>query len=172
MISQPTQPDPIDKLLEKIVREAEAEQRQLATFTQRAIARTVDTLMVFGTAYLFEAIAIYFIKQSKPFNEDFIIKSVQQAMPALALMLWVMLYSPIMESTGGTLGKRLVRIKLIDATTSEMPPFRMCAARAWVYMIFVILAGVPAVLSCLAFFVSDHHQTWHDKIANMVCVKK
>src|SRR5215813_606205 len=102
MISQPTQPDPIDQLLDKIVREAAAEQRELATFFQRAVARLIDTGIVLGLAYAIELVGVYFIRQNKPLNEDYIIKSVQQAMPALALMLWVLLYSPVMESTGGT----------------------------------------------------------------------
>src|SRR4030095_2823795 len=111
MISQPTQPDPIDQLLEKISREVKWEEEQrLATFLQRAVARTIDTAIIFGVAYGAQLIAVYFIKRGAPYNVDFIVKSVQQAMPAFALMLWVLLYSPVLESTGGTIGKRIMRI--------------------------------------------------------------
>jgi uncharacterized RDD family membrane protein YckC len=173
MISQPTQPDPIDQLLEKISREVKREEEQrLATFLQRAVARTIDTAIIIGTAYATQEIMIYYIRENNPFNVDYIVESVEQAMPAFALMIWVLLYSPVMESTGGTVGKRIMRIELLDFDTNKTPMFRMCAARSWIYLIFVVLAGVPAVLSCLAFFISDNHQTWHDKLTNMICVKK
>jgi len=172
MISQSAQPDPIDSLLEKISREVEIEQQHLATFLQRAIARIIDTAIVFGAAYGTQLLFVSYIKGDNTFNVDFLIKSTEQAMPAFALMLWVMVYSPLMESTGGTVGKRLMRIQLIDLGSRKTPPFRMCAARAWIYLIFIILLFAPAVLSCLAFFVSDYHQTWHDKLTNMICVKK
>ena len=173
MISQPAQPDPIDQLLDKISREVKREEEQkLASFLQRAIARTIDTAIIFGIAYALQLIAVWFIKRDNPNNVDFIIKSVGQAMPAFALMLWVLLYSPVMESTGGTVGKRIMRIRLIDLDSGTIPAFRMCAARSWVYLIFIVLALVPAILSCLAFFISDHRQTWHDKLTNMICVRK
>ena len=173
MISQPTQPDPIDQLLAKISKEVKQEEDQkLATFFQRAVARTIDTAIILGIGYGSQVLSIYLIKKGEPYNVDFIAKSVQETMPAFALMIWVLLYSPIMESTGGTVGKRIMRIKLVDLNTGQTPYFRMCAARSWIYLIFVVLALVPAILSCLAFFVSDYHQTWHDKLTNIICVKK
>src|SRR5215831_6823088 len=172
MIPQSTQPDPIETLLARIQNEVEREQgRQLATFLQRAFARTIDTIIVFGVAYGCEQLALWYVKSNQPLNEDFILKSIQQTMPAMALVFWALLYSPILESMGGTVGKRLMGIQLIDLQTGQIPAFRMCAARAWIYLIFVVLIFVPAVLSCLAFFISDNHQTWHDKLTNMICVK-
>ncbi|MEO6167192.1 MAG: RDD family protein [Chitinophagales bacterium] len=172
MISKSAQPDPIEQLLEKISKEVKREEEQLlASFMQRAIARTIDTAIIVGVVYGFQALVIYLITRDNPYNVDFIIKSVQQAMPAFALMLWVLMYSPVMESTGGTVGKRIMRIHLVDLNTRQVPVFRMCAARSWIYLILVVLAGVPAILSCLAFFISDYHQTWHDKLTNMICVK-
>ncbi|MBK9729941.1 MAG: RDD family protein [Chitinophagaceae bacterium] len=172
MISQSAQPDPIDQLLDKITKEVKREEEQLlASFLQRAVARTIDTAIIAGAAYGLQALSIYFITRDDPYNVEFITMSVRQAMPAFALMLWVLLYSPVMESTGGTVGKRIMRIKLVDLNTRQIPVFRMCAARSWIYLILVVLAGLPAVLSCLAYFISDYHQTWHDKLTNMICVK-
>ena len=172
MISRSAQPDPIDQLLNKISQEFKREEEQsLATFFQRAMARIMDTVIIAGTSYGLQELAIYFISADNPYNEPFIVSSVRQAMPAFALMSWVLLYSPVLESLGGTLGKRIMRIRLVDLNTRKVPYFRMCAARSWIYLIFVVLAGIPAVLSCLAYFVSDYHQTWHDKLTNMICVK-
>ncbi len=172
MVSQSAQPDPIEQLLNKISQEVKREEQQLlATFFQRAMARIIDTILIVGTSYGLQELAIYFIKADNPYNLTFIITSVRQAMPAFALMLWVLLYSPVLESLGGTIGKRIMRIRLVDLSTRQIPYFRMCAARSWIYLIFVVLAGIPAILSCLAYFVSDYHQTWHDKLTNMICVK-
>jgi uncharacterized RDD family membrane protein YckC len=172
MISHPAQPDPIDTLLEKISKEAEHEEKQtLAGFIPRAIARIVDTAIVFAFAYGAQLFFVQFVRSDNTYNVEFIVKSVEQAMPAFALILWVIIYSPLMESTGGTIGKRLMRIHLVDLNSRELPLFRMCMARSWIYLILIVLAGVPAILSCLAFFVSDYHQTWHDKLTNMICVK-
>jgi uncharacterized RDD family membrane protein YckC len=173
MISQPIQPDPIDQLLQKISNEVKREEKQrLASFMQRAIARTIDTVIILGFSYAVQELLIFLIRNDNPFNQEFIVTSVKQAMPAFALMLWVLLYSPVMESTGGTIGKRIMRIQLTDLETNRVPPFRMCAARSWIYLIFIVLALVPAILSCLAYFISDYHQTWHDKLTNMICTKK
>jgi len=171
MIQKPIQPDPIDKLLQKIANEADVEQRY-ASFLQRCAARIVDTTIVLAIAYTLGWYFIYLIGDTNQLNEDYIIESVKKSLPALALMIWVLIYSPLLESTGGTLGKRLVRIKLVDAASDETPAFRMCMARSWIYMVFIVLAVVPSVLSCLAYFVSDQKQTWHDKLTNMICLKK
>jgi len=173
MISQPAKPDPIDQLLDKISLEAELDDKnRLATFLQRAIARTVDTAIVFAVAYGAQILFDRYVRANNTINVDFIVNSMNQSMPAFALIFWVIIYSPVLEATGGTLGKRLVRINLVDLKTGSSPTFRMCTARAWIYLVLVALLVVPAILSCLAFFISDYHQTWHDKLTDMICVKK
>ncbi|MBX7108155.1 MAG: RDD family protein [Chitinophagales bacterium] len=172
MISQSAQPDPIDQLLTKITADVRREEEQmLASFLQRAIARTIDTAIIVGVAYGLQELAIRVIAGDNPYNVEFITSSLRQVTPAFGLMLWVLLYSPVMESTGGTIGKRIAGIRLVDLNTRKQPMFRMCAARSWIYLIFVVLAGIPAILSCFAYFISDYHQTWHDKLTNMICVR-
>lgn len=172
MISQPAKPDSIDQLLRRIAHEAELENEQrLATFLQRVIARIVDTAIVMGVAYGAQLFFVDYVRAHNTINVDFIVKSVEQAMPAFALIFWVIVYSPILEGTGGTLGKRLVGIRLVDINTRTIPPFRMTTARAWIYLVFVVLLFVPAILSCLAFFITDYRQTWHDKFTGMICIK-
>jgi len=173
MISQPAKPDAIDQLLDRISKEAEIEEKQrLATFIQRAVARTVDTAIVVAVAYGAQLLFDRYIRDNNSINVEYIVNGVNEAMPAFALIFWVIIYSPILESTGGTLGKRLVGIQLVDLNTRVTPTFRMCTARAWIYLVLAALLVVPAILSCLAFFISDYRQTWHDKLTNMICVKK
>ena len=126
MVSKSAQPDPIEQLLSKISQEVKREEEQLlATFFQRAIARIIDTAIVFGTSYGLQEMAIYFINADNPYNVAFIVSSVKQAMPAFALMMWVLLYSPVLESLGGTIGKRIMRIRLVDLSTRQVPYFRI-----------------------------------------------
>ena len=199
MITSP-QPDPIDTLLNRISIEAEAEYTpQLATFLQRAIARTVDTIIVLAAAYGVQNILTGFILKDNTQNLGFILESVKQATPAFGLMIYSLLYSPLLEATGGTLGKRLVRIKLVENGKPQLAPFRNYMARSVIYLIFFVLSApflmcletvskepttwnftktfiallfAPGFLSCMAFFISNNKQTWHDKIANVMCVKK
>jgi hypothetical protein len=69
MVSKSAQPDPIEQLLSKISQEVKREEEQLlATFFQRAIARIIDTAIVFGTSFGLQEMAIYFINADNPYN--------------------------------------------------------------------------------------------------------
>ncbi|GDX52069.1 hypothetical protein LBMAG27_11160 [Bacteroidota bacterium] len=173
MIAPSTQTDPIDKLLTKIMIEAEQELLPIkyASFFQRTIARLVDmgfiTGLAIGTGYL----AFNFIRQNTPDEAAYIIDGLKQALPAFGIMLWVTLYSPLMESTGGTIGKRIMGIKMAnDDAENKSPRFLTCAARAWVYLVFIMLLVIPAIASCIFVLFNDKNMTFHDKMFNMVCV--
>ena len=173
MITPSTQPDSIDKLLTKIMKEAEQELQPMkyASFFQRTIARLVDmaivTALAIGTGYL----AFNFIRQNTPEEAAYIINGLQQALPAFGIMLWVTLYSPLMESTGGTIGKRIMGIKMVnDDAEHKNPRFLTCAARAWVYLVFIMLLVIPAIASCIYVLFNDKKMTFHDKMFNMVCL--
>lgn len=164
----------IDKLLEKIVREAEKEDANLiyASFIQRAAARLVDTAVVFAVAYGMQLWFDHWVVASKTFNAAYLAHSMNQAMPAFAVIFWAVIYSPILEGTGGSLGKRLLRIQLRDEKTNEQPAFRNCFARSILYMLLILLILAPAVFSCLAVLFTDKKQTWHDLLTGMVCVRR
>ena len=196
MITPSTQPDPIDKLLTKIMKEAEQELQPMkyASFFQRTIARLVDmaivTALAMGIAYL----AFNFIRKDTPQEATYIIDGLKQALPAFGIMLWVLLYSPIMESTGGTVGKRIMGIKMVSDVTiykktsvtrfggqeifsydssshkNKNPRFLNCFFRAWVYLVFIMLLVLPAIASCLFVLFNDKKMAFHDKMFNMICV--
>lgn len=169
-----TQNDPVEKILNHIIEEVEKESSppEFASFFQRVISRLVDTAIILGITYSIQYVAFYFIQKDNIYNADYIEHGLSQAAPALAIMIWVLLYSPIMESTGGTIGKRLMGIKLVDENSLQVPPFRNFIVRTWIYLVFIILAVFPAILSCLAYFVSDKKQTWHDKFGGVICIRK
>jgi uncharacterized RDD family membrane protein YckC len=166
-------PDPIDKLLSRILKEAEFESNiRYASFGQRLTARLIDTAILLSLAFLIEQMAVLFIKSDNLYNVEFILRSLDQAVPALAIMIWVLVYSPVMESTGGTIGKRIVGIRLLNENNFDIPAFRYCFGRTWLYLVFFVLAVVPSILSGLAVLFSDKKQAWHDKLTGMICVQK
>ena len=162
--------DPIDQLLEKIVREADKPEINYATFLQRVFARLIDTIILLSISYACWLACIGYVKNDIGYDSAFVIKSMQWTIPAFALVLWSLFYSPVMEATGGTIRKRIMRIKLVDPATMKTPYFRDCVARSIIYLIFVVLL-IAAVLSCLAIFISDEKQTWHDKLSGLICIK-
>lgn len=144
---------------------------QYATFFQRVIARIIDMAIIIGIAKGVSYLAFNFIQQDTPETAEYIIDGLNQALPAFAIMLWVTLYSPIMESTGGTVGKRIIGIKMVeDNDQHKSPRFLNCAARAWIYLIFVMLLIIPAIASCIYVLYNDKKITFHDKMFDMVCV--
>src|SRR5687768_16831049 len=117
-----TQPDPLDQLLSRFIREADMEVRGMyANFWLRTAARLVDTSLMVGIAYAIYYSFVGLILRDNPTNGQLIVDRLEDAVPALSLMLWVLVYSPLMEATGGTLGKRLVGIRLVDEKTHETP---------------------------------------------------
>ncbi len=166
-------PDPIDKLLNRIINEAEMEANiQYASFVQRLTARLIDTAIVLVLSYIIQQLAVAFIKTDNIYNVEFILRSLDQAVPALAIMMWVLVYSPVMESMGGTIGKRIVGIQLLSEKTLQIPAFRFCFGRTWLYLVFIVLAVVPSVICGLAVFFSDKKQAWHDKMTGLICIVK
>lgn len=164
----------IDKLLEKIVREAEKEDTNFvyASFFQRVVARLVDTAVVLAVAYSLQLWFDHWVVASKTFNAAYLAHSMNQVMPAFAVIFWAVIYSPIMEGTGGSLGKRLMRIQLVDEKTKGQPAFRNCFARSVLYMLLILLILAPAVFSCVAVLFTEKKQTWHDLLTGMVCVRR
>lgn len=173
MITPSTQPDPIDKLLKKIMKETEQELQpvKFASFVQRVVARLVDMSLITGITLGIVYLAFSFIRKDTPESAAYIIDGLKQALPAFGIMIWVTLYSPLMESTGGTIGKRLMGIKMVnDNMEYKNPRFLTCAARAWVYLVFIMLLIIPSIASCIFVLFNDKKMTFHDKMFNMVCV--
>ena len=173
MIAPSKHPDFIDKLLTKIMNEAEQESKPViyASFTQRVIARLIDMAIITGVTVVVGYLAFNFIRKDTPQEAAFIINGLTQALPAFGIMLWVTLYSPIMESTGGTIGKRIAGIKMVnDDSERKNVRFLTCAARAWVYLVFIMLLLLPAIASCVFVLFNDKKMAFHDKMFNMVCV--
>ena len=173
MIAPSKHSDPIDKLLNKIMKEAEQELQPVkyASFFQRVIARLIDMALITGVTVGIGYLAFNFIRKDTPQDAAFIINGLTQALPALGIMLWVTLYSPILESTGGTLGKRIMGIKMVnDDDERKNVRFLTCAARAWVYLVFIMLLVLPAIASCLFVLFNDKKMAFHDKMFNMICV--
>ncbi len=165
--------DSIDKLLSRITKEVEMEENiSYASFGQRLTARLVDSAIVLIAAFVIQQIFIVLIKSDNTYNVEYILRNLDQAVPGFAIILWVLIYSPILENFGGTVGKRLVGIKLVDVKTLQPSAFRFYFGRTWLYLVMVVVAVVPAIVSGLAVLFSDKKQAWHDQLTGMVCIIK
>ena len=173
MIAQ--SPDPIEKILNHLMKETEEEFQPVvyATFFQRTIARLIDMALIAGITIGTSWLAFNFIRNDSPEEATYIIDGLTQALPAFGIMLWVTLYSPIMESTGGTIGKRIMGIRMVNETGERKNVrFLTCAARAWIYLVFIILIVAPAIASCVFVLFNEKKQAFHDKMFGMICIQK
>jgi uncharacterized RDD family membrane protein YckC len=78
---------------------------------------------------------------------------------------------PVMEFLGGTVGKRIMGIHLLDASSLQPPDFMNCFGRGLAYLVLCVVI-VPAIISCLAVLYTPKKQAWHDFVSNVVAVKK
>ena len=76
---------------------------------------------------------------------------------------------------GGTLGMKLVGIRVVGASDGQLPGFRRGAIRALVLVVLgTILCGIGYLIIGLSFLwdSSKRGQGWHDKAAGVYVVRK
>ena len=140
-----------------------------ASFTQRVFARLID--MVFVGAITF---GVYLLMKNTigANNEnEALLQNMTYLVETSSVIIFCMIYYPVLEAFGGTIGKRIVGIKPLDEFTLQSPSLANCLGRGIIYMVFLALMVVPSIASCLGILWSPKQQTWHDKIAGVVVVK-
>jgi len=139
-----------------------------AGFWKRVLAYTIDvvsiTIIVFVIFYIFfgfdRALGDYF---ADPGNIDKRISFLSQRnlIRDISFIIWL-IYSAIMETTSlqGTIGKKLVGIKVVDQTG-----YRLGFGRAFARNVSKILSLIPFGLGFLWVGFSKEKKGWHDIIA-------
>jgi uncharacterized RDD family membrane protein YckC len=127
-----------------------------ASFVQRFGAFLVDRILLSLTATILQS--IFFATAER--TQEGLTFSPRQLVIGFALDL---IYFTIFEGSesGQTLGKRLLRIRVVDFGTGERIDYRRALARA----IGKILSGIPFGLGYLWMLWDRDGQTWHDKFA-------
>lgn len=68
---------------------------------------------------------------------------------------------------GQTIGKRLMKIRIVDINTNEGPNAKtMIIRETFRIIIFVVTFGLSAIASFLALILSDNHTTFHEQLSS------
>jgi len=128
-----------------------------AGFIPRWIAFTIDNAIF---AFVTVLLLLPF-----PFFEDSFQVAIQRTLTTL-LLVGVILYMWV-KLDGATPGKKLMKIKVVDADTFETIDYKQAAKRFFGY----ILSSIPLLLGFVVGAFTNKKQTLHDKIANTVVVE-
>jgi uncharacterized RDD family membrane protein YckC len=156
--------------ISKRTKDVSIEVMTYAPFSSRVVARIIDMAIVALLWFAFTKLLILELKhlQSSQYLMDNFIDGIEGGV----IVFYCIFYMPLLEYFGGTIGKRIMGIHLLDAGNLERPDFMNCFGRGLVYLVFCAMLGIPAVLSCIAVLFSAKKQTWHDLVSNVVAVKK
>jgi uncharacterized RDD family membrane protein YckC len=82
----------------------------------------------------------------------------------LGLVVVQILYFIFFWSRGGTIGQRILHLRVVDATTGGNIPM----GRAFLRYIGIVISAMPCYLGLLWAIWDPRKQGWHDKIASTV----
>lgn len=136
---------------------------KFASFGQRLLARLIDTVIV-GIS------AGFIVGLLAGLNGNMDGRMIESSANGFGVLIYCFFYYPILESSGGTWGKRIVGIRTINLRTSRIPSATNSYGRALIYFLFLLLLTIPALLSGLAVLWSDKKQTWHDRLTNIAVI--
>lgn len=143
-------------------------QSKFASFFTRFLACFVDCLIVAFVSGIV-VYAIISISGSLANSYGGMDKSVTKNIALIPAILLVLAYFIYFTGTSGqTLGKKLVKIKVVKKGTTTPPSYTSAFLRE---VIGKIISVVVLGLGCLWVIGDKNKQAWHDKIAGTVVVK-
>ena len=194
---QPTfNPNPTATPIAKTEAKASAQQQTLASIPSRALAKIVDLLLWLPATYILTA--FFNAEESTAFNklnEQFIavmmnsnadpalIQSLQtqmfdmfsqQAWMAMTayIVIMLMVQGYFITKSGQSIGKKLTKIKIVDAETGEQTSsLRSFTLRSIVFILLNFMFLFIAIIDYLFAF-GAKRQTLHDKLAKTKVVKR
>jgi uncharacterized RDD family membrane protein YckC len=114
---------------------------------------------------LLSFVVLYLVNGADMFNSDR--KDAMDSVRALGLMLWIF-YCAIMESTSyqGTIGKRLMDIKVVNASGGRLTVFE-----AIIRNITKLLSSLPLGLGFFWMLFNKKKKCWHDMLSGAWVVR-
>ena len=172
--------------------ESDAEDYELATIVERVLARVVDALIlgftstvflfILGLGVLFRA----FLRGEEPPDLSWLpdtsnVFSLNLFDPIIWIsictthVLFLVLHGVLLHRYGQTIGKRLLRIAIVDADTYEKVPLpRLFLLRYLIWdvpaLFFTLVNWIVRIVD-LAFGLNQDRRTLHDKLANTIVIK-
>jgi uncharacterized RDD family membrane protein YckC len=86
----------------------------------------------------------------------------------LAVAILAILYNPVLWGSGGTLGQRLLGLRVVGTMTGTP----IGVGRGFLRLVGYIVASIPIYLGLLWVAWDPRKQGWHDKIAGSVVIYK
>ena len=86
----------------------------------------------------------------------------------LGLVVVQILYFIFFWSRGGTIGQRILRLHVVDATTGG----NIGMGRAFLRYLGLVISAMPCYLGLLWAIWDSRKQGWHDKIAGTVVTSR
>ncbi len=112
-------------------------EKRFASFGQRLLARLIDVVIV--TVIPAIAIASLFFDDSQSLS--------QNPLSGILFLVFWLLYYPIMECSGGTIGKRIVSIQSISLQTGKPIGIGMAYLRSLIQIWPILLMGIAFAVS-------------------------
>ncbi len=140
----------------------ENQELKFASFGQRLLARLIDVIIV----GLIAGVLAFILGSNAPDPE----RAIDGLARGLGMLIFCFIYQPILETTGGTWGKKIVGLRTINLNTGKAPTIGNSYGRSALYFLFILLLVIPAFLSGLAVLWTKKKQTWHDSSTNIAVV--
>ncbi len=145
---------------------------QYAGFWQRFAALLVDLVTVpvlyIAVTFIIFVFIGFFALSGLFFSEEEITEDALFAIVSVIAAIAVVVYVWLGNSLGGTLGKRALGLRVVSASDgANIGPLRALVR----YLIYVI-GAIPLCLGWLWSIWDGQKQTWHDKAAGSIVVKK
>ncbi len=146
----------------------ENEYYKFASFGQRALARIIDVIIVGVIMNILFVIFVSLLQIEITSSEQ---AKASEILSGFSTLFYFFLYQPILETRGGTFGKKIIGLRTINLDTSKEPTYTNSYKRSALYFVFIIGLGIPAILSCLAVLWNKNKQAWHDSMTNIAVVR-
>lgn len=145
----------------------EEEELELAGRGARLLAVIIDSIMFFVFAFVVGFVLALTV------GEDVVTSQSDLALGSFILVIYCGLNTILLVKKGQTLGKMILKIKIVNPNTSQVPGFVDIILKR--YVAFMILSILPLV--SLATIIDpfmifrESRKCWHDDLANTIVVK-
>ncbi len=133
---------------------------ELATIQKRALAFFIDEFLL---AFLF---LLIIFDQISGINDPDAMVALINSFTFEYLLIKIVYQTLFVYAYGATLGKIIVKIRVVDALTLEKPIFGSALNRG----VFRIISEMIFYLGFVWAFYSKNRQSWHDKTARTLVV--
>ena len=146
-------------------------EQNISTISKRTLSFIIDDIVVgiFLIIIFYDQISALGVEASKyqdiedikAIVDNFVINAIP-----IVLAIKVLYHSLLVWQSGMTIGKYILKIKVIDINSSQTPSFIQAVFRG----VMRIVSEMPFYLGFLLAFMTPKRQTFHDKVSNCVVV--